>query len=138
MSDLSMFSDSYGDRLVASNFVEQVGFYSDRIVIEQYRHYQGRLPSIIIRIGWSTEPADPRDLEILAELAEDYGPPTRSVSDAVLEVPAGQLVVQGAYLPLVEVEQLDLPITWKEMREEESRVNPIIMDVLKRWRGQAQ
>ena len=135
MSDLSMFSDSYGDRLVASNFVEQVGFYSDRIVIEQYRHYQGRLPSIIIRIGWSTKPADPRDLEILAELAEDYGPPTRSVSDAVLEVPAGQLVVKGAYLPR-EPEQLELPLDVPVA--DDNNVHPSFKDIVRIWKGEVQ
>ena len=58
---MSDFCSAHGDRMVASNFVEQLGFHSDRIVIEQYRNYQGRLPSLIIRIGWSQEPADPRD-----------------------------------------------------------------------------
>ena len=139
MTASSDFCDSYGDHRVALNFLEQVGFYADRIVIEEYRHYVGHLPSIIIRVGWSTEPADPRDLEILAELADEFGQPERHVSDAVLEVPAGRLIIQGAYLPR-EPEQLELPFERPTEVEvaDESYLHPTIKDILNRWRRQAQ
>ena len=142
---MSDFCSAHGDRMVASNFVEQLGFHSDRIVIEQYRNYQGRLPSLIIRIGWSQEPADPRDLDLLAELEEAYGPAQRNVSDAILEVPAGWLHIQGAYLPQPSEEpipsQTDLPLEVDEVCaevESDSHIHPIFRNITRGWKGGIQ
>ena len=136
------FDSIYGDIRAASNFLEQYAFGADRLVIEAYPDGPLGLPRILIRVGHFYEPATARDLAILDELEEEFGPARRFNSDAILELPAGQLHIMGAHLPRDEADsepvgpdreptQLELPLDITVG----NGTHPVFDGILRGWRG---
>ena len=123
-------SRRYGDVAVANNFLEQCDFHAERISITSDTTGP---PYTTVTVGSHYEPANPRDVAILAELEEDHGQARKSGLDAILDVPAGRLVVLGVYQPEEQPaeDETEVPVTSAGM----AHLHPTVREIIRGWQG---